>query len=82
MPRTTAAAKTPEPIDDEDFRRWTESVSRKCNRRWGLNLDDLPDLRTRDAFDAGLTPEQFFDEEVVNVMREEFGGLVEFDEED
>lgn len=81
MSKNTAAAKTFEALDD-DFRRWIETVSRKCNRRWGLQLDDLPDLRTRDAFEAGLTPEQFFDEEVMNVMREEFGGLAELEEED
>lgn len=80
MPARNAAASEAA-IADEDYQRWLESVSRKCNRRWGLHLEDLPDLRTRDAFDAGLTPEQFFDEDVVSLMREEFGGLAELEED-
>ncbi|MDB4958167.1 MAG: hypothetical protein JWO36_5736 [Myxococcales bacterium] len=80
MPKTATAIAAPDA--DEDYLRWRESVSKKCNRRWGLQLADLPDLDTHAAYSAGLTATEFFDEEVVAVMRDELGGLAELEEED
>ncbi len=63
-----------------EFKRWLAEVDRLCRRKFGLRLDDLPDMLTRDAFDSGVSPEDFFDEEVMGVMREEYGGLADLPE--
>lgn len=80
MPKTKSAPRIHAPtLEADDFRCWRESVNRLCLERWELDLDDLPDLRERDAFDAGITPHEFLDEEIVKLVREEFGSLAEAD---
>ena len=59
------------------FRAWRAEVSKLCRTKFGLTLDDLPDMMTRDAFDAGTSPEEFFEDEVMRVMREDFGSVVD-----
>lgn len=57
----------------EAFCLWRAAVSRLVQRTFGVALADLPDMATRDAFDAGVSPESFFAEDVVRLMREEYG---------
>lgn len=59
------------------FRNWLREIDDLCLAKLGVSLDDLPDLLTRDAFEAGTTPEEFFAEDVVELAREEFGSLVD-----
>ena len=59
------------------FKTWLTAVSLLTAKKFGLTLDDLPDMMTRDAFDAGTTPEEFFADEVMRVMREDFGPEVD-----
>lgn len=66
-----------EPKNDAAFITWLSEVEELCLAKLGLSLDDLPDLLTRDAFDAGVTPEEFFEDDVMELVREEFGSLVE-----
>lgn len=80
--RKIAVPVTPPAFVEEDFRRWMASVSRSCQRTWGVRLDDLPDMQTRAAFDAGVTPDEFFEDEVVALMREDFAELSGLDQED
>lgn len=83
MPNKNVAPASASPaFIEEEFRRWTASVSRRCERTWGVQLDDLPDMRTRAAFDAGVTPDEFFEDEVVALMREDFAELAGTSEED
>jgi hypothetical protein len=56
-----------------EYRQWYREVSRLCEEHLGIALSDLPDLLTRDAFDNGTTPEQFFDDDVAELVMEEFG---------
>ncbi len=62
---------------DQAFKKWLGEVNRLCLQKFGLSLNDLPDMCTRDAFDCGETPEEFFEEEVMEMMRDEFGSVVD-----
>lgn len=79
MPKddTRTQSRTAPSHTEEAFHDWRQEVSRLCLQRWGLTLDDLPDLLTRDAFDADLTPEEFFEDDVMEVVQLEFGSLAE-----
>ena len=59
------------------FQAWLRDVDKLCLARFGLGLSDLPDIRTRDAFDNDVSPAEFFEEDVLAMMREEFGSLVD-----
>lgn len=61
----------------EEFYNWLGEVNRLCLAKFGISLDDLPDMLTRDAFDSGTSPEDFFEDDVMNMAREEFGDLVD-----
>lgn len=61
----------------DEFKAWLKGVDRLCRAKFTLGLSDLPDMLTRDAFDAGVTPQEFFDEDVMRTMREDFGGAVD-----
>lgn len=63
--------------NDAAFTTWLNEVDELCLKKLGVSLDDLPDLLTRDAFDAGVTPEAFFEDDVMELARKEFGLLVE-----
>jgi hypothetical protein len=58
-----------------NYRSWYKAVSHLCEEYIGLALSDLPDLLTRDAFANGTTPEDFFADEVAELVMEEFGEL-------
>ena len=60
-----------------EFKAWEEELDRVCTKRLGLGLFDLPDVPTRAGFDAGDSSEEFFNEEVVPRVREDFGELVD-----
>lgn len=68
-----------ESTDDkaDAFYNWLGEVNRLCLAKFGISLDDLPDILTRDAFDNGTSPEDFFEEDVMNLAREEFGSAVD-----
>lgn len=59
--------------DTLSFETWLSGVSQLCQRRVGVALSDLPDLNTRDAFDAGNSIKNFFESEVAELLAEEFG---------
>lgn len=61
----------------DEFTTWKRDVSKLCQERFGLSLSDLPDMLTRDAFDSGTSPEEFFEDEVMRMMREDFGSLAD-----
>ncbi|MCC7102419.1 MAG: hypothetical protein IT206_04990 [Fimbriimonadaceae bacterium] len=46
------------------FKEWLKEVDLHCWSNYGISLYDLPDLETRDAFDAGQKPLEFFYEEL------------------
>lgn len=64
----------PDDANASAYRTWCRDVSRRCEAHLGIGLSDLPDLLTRDAFENGTTPEDFFNEDVANLVAEEFGG--------
>lgn len=41
------------------FEDWMERIDRCCQMDFGLSIHDLPDMLFRDAFDSGLSPEEF-----------------------
>jgi hypothetical protein len=66
------ATKPPDP-----FEEWKTAVTRLIYHRFNLTLDDLPDMMTRSAFDDDITPQEFFENDVMDVMREEYGPFVD-----
>lgn len=62
---------------NQAFRAWLWEVDQLCLARFGVRLSDLGDLRTRDAFDNDVSPASFFEEDVLGMLREEFGSLVD-----
>lgn len=59
------------------FEVWLRTLDRICLQRLSLSLHDLPDLPTRDAYDAGTGPAVFFEETVVSKLREDHGDLID-----
>ena len=57
--------------DTRPFLYWLVAVDRHCTRVLGIGLFDLPDMLMRDSFDEGVTPEDFFQEQVMDTAREE-----------
>lgn len=70
----TASAMTSPPSGHD---AWREEVDLMCRRHFLLGLDDLPDVPTRAAYDAGESPEEFFRETVVPRLREAHGSFVD-----
>lgn len=69
--------------NDQAFQDWLGQVDWRCLAKFGIGLDDLPDLMTRDAFDNGVSPLYFFEQDVMRLAREQFGGRIdELEEED
>lgn len=51
--------------DALSYDAWTRALDQLCEARLEVGLDDLPDLATREAYDAGISPEEFFEEVVL-----------------
>lgn len=50
-----------------DFSEWFDRVDRLCRHMYGMSIMDLPDMAYRDAYDDGMTPEAFIDENLPDV---------------
>ena len=46
------------------FDAWMRAIDRICTFTFGMSIHDLPDMHFRDAFDDGLTPVEFMEENV------------------
>jgi hypothetical protein len=44
------------------FDHWMERLNRCCQLDFGISIHDLPDMLFRDAYDSGLSPEDFMSE--------------------
>lgn len=62
---------------DQAFRDWLGQVNGFCLAKFHIGLDDLPDMCTRDAFESGMSAQDFFENDVMDLAREEFGSLVD-----
>lgn len=62
---------------DSTYAHWRREVDRLCQRRFAQGLDDLPDMPERSAFDAAMTPREFFEDTVVPTLRDDFGDLID-----
>ena len=60
-----------------DFKDWMKKLDAICYNRLGLSIHDLQDMCFRDAFDDGVSPEDFFEEEVRFCLETEYGDLVD-----
>ena len=54
---------------------WLAEVDRLVMKMWGMGLFDLPDMCTRDWYDAGNTPQNFVEETVADCVADEFGDM-------
>ena len=63
--------------DEAEFQEWLKEVDKLCRAKFQLDLNSLSDLNTRDAFTAGTTPAVFFEDDVLPMMREEYGDLID-----
>jgi hypothetical protein len=45
--------------NEEQYTRWYKECDAVCMDFIGLGIDDLPDGNSRDAFDAGETPDEY-----------------------
>lgn len=59
------------------FGGWLRAVNEICCRRVLLVLTDFPDVGPHAAFEAGRTPEEFFEETVLPALRELFGQAID-----
>jgi len=57
------------------FAQWLEELDRIIMSRVEMGLFDLPDMLTRDAFDAGDTPMEFYKSTVLDTLEKEFGDV-------
>ena len=46
------------------FSNWMNAVDNLCLNSFGMSIHDLPDMCFRDAYDDGMSPQEFFDDEV------------------
>lgn len=53
---------------DDAFQVWSDEVNKQCRRILGLTLKDLPELHAKEAFEAGLAPDSFFEELVLGSL--------------
>ena len=44
------------------FETWMERLNSCCQLDFGLSVHELPDMLFRDAYDSGLSPEDFMTE--------------------
>lgn len=56
--------------DGLSYDAWIRELDRLSEARLSVSLDELPDLMTRDAYDAGISPETFFEEVVLPRLQE------------
>jgi len=76
-PLTTAPDSESSSTPDPAYAHWRREVDRLCQRRFAQGLDDLPDMPERSAFEAGMTPREFFEDTVVPTLRDDFGDLID-----
>ena len=46
------------------FEKWMKELDLLCWCNYGMSIHDLPDMCFRDAFDEGVSPLQFFHDEL------------------
>ena len=65
--------------DNRSFDRWLRTVDRIVMQQCGVTTRDWPDLRLRAAFDEGISPEAFCEQELglppTTVVLDEHRGL-------
>lgn len=49
------------------FEDWLQELDLLCFCNYGMSIHDLPDMETRDAFEDGISPLQFFHDELGTV---------------
>ena len=60
------------------YQEWMKEVDNLVWERFSMSYHDAPDLLfTRSAYDAGDTPQEFFEGEVLPTFTEEFAGYEE-----
>lgn len=67
--------------EETRFEQWMQQVRTVTAVRFGVSVDDLPDMNFRDSFDEGVTPTEFVANDVTMLLADEFG-YDDFDDED
>jgi len=49
------------------FEDWIQELDLLCFCNYGMSIHDLPDMLTRDAWEDGISPLQFFHDEIGTV---------------
>ncbi len=44
------------------FEVWMNGINSVCETSFGMSIHDLPDMCFRDAYDCGMSPEEFMTE--------------------
>ena len=53
------------------YSKWKQRVDYICYERLAISFDDLPDIMNyRNSFDAGTSPEEFFEELVEELQQD------------
>jgi hypothetical protein len=55
---------------EADYDLWMRIVDAIVQRRYGVRYDDLPDMESRAAYDAGSSAQAFVDDEVAELVAE------------
>lgn len=75
---TNNKAAEPTTPTTASFGDWLYRVSDLTLAKFGVTYEELPDLLfVRSAYNDGVSPEEFFEEDVVPMVREEFGSIVD-----
>lgn len=56
-----------------NYKTWIDKVDAIVEANHGISYHDLPDmLLSRDSYDQGFSPEEFYEQEVADLIAEEF----------
>lgn len=59
--------------EERSFKEWMDKVDNIVSMRLGVSVHDLPDMPFRDAYEDGVSPEDFVEEDLIPEMGEDFG---------
>jgi len=60
-------------VEDLTFDGWMKQLDDICSKKLMMGIHDFRDMCYRDAYDNGVTAQEFFDEDVVSMIEEEYG---------
>ena len=60
-------------MNESEFKKWMDELEAYCQASIGISIHDLPDMMFRDSADNGISVEEFFEEDVTQILVDEYG---------